>query len=450
MTTAQTTATEVYHRLLHAFEKNQIACCILRNYEFLTEGAEYDNADVDLLIARKDFHRVSEILNDLHFQATTQSTVSRHIGYIAFYAPHHLLALDLHLDHPSWNDIPYTDGHAVLQERIIKNDIPIPADHHTLPMLVFHSILDKKNFKEKYINIINEIFEKEKNKDHLFQLFQTTAGTKISERIFSLLANHNYSALLQTRKSIILYLLRSRITHGFNLAACLIRSRSKQIKRKFGRPALLIALLGPDGAGKSTTLTNVQNALTESGLNTTRFYMGRWQDHILPLDRIAKTKGATKQTPQPKTPQQASVSQHADPVKIQGRRIFRFIRDGAYLLEMYMRYFLRLRPALKKGGIVITDRYAYDLLLDPNGTWLLKWAIPYFYPRPHICFYLYHDAQTLIARKGEQSQDEIQRQLTVYNQYQHQLAFTAVKSETPEATAEHVLHLTVEAFFKRF
>ena len=106
---------------------------------------------------------------------------------------------------------------------------------------------------------------------------------------------------------------------------------------------------------------------------------------------------------------------------IQGRPFYRFARDAVYILEMSLRYAVRLKPALRRGGIVLTDRYAWDLLLDPAVTWLSRWLLPTCYPRPHFCFYLHHNAEVLHARKSEQSLEEIQRQLDVFAQFSDRL-----------------------------
>lgn len=90
----------------------------------------------------------------------------------------------------------------------------------------------------------------------------------------------------------------------------------------------------------------------------------------------------------------------------------------AWLLADYaLGYWLRVRPFVaKQPGIVVFDRYAYDMALDPRRfriglpprmvSWLSSLA-----PKPDLVICLHASPATIMARKQELPESEIRRQV---------------------------------------
>ena len=166
--------------ILRKFDRETLPYCVLRNYEFLTEGQPYDNSDLDLLVRSRDLARIHTILMDGGFVRTQQSTVRLHLGYAAYVAgAGRVLSLDLHLDDPSWNDVPYVAGNHILRESI-GSEPPIPCDAHTAALLVFHSILDKKSFKRKYIDILESLLRSDLDLCKVKSIFEDRVGKPLA------------------------------------------------------------------------------------------------------------------------------------------------------------------------------------------------------------------------------------------------------------------------------
>jgi hypothetical protein len=74
-----------------------------------------------------------------------------------------------------------------------------------------------------------------------------------------------------------------------------------------------------------------------------------------------------------------------------------------------------------KGRVVISDRYFYDMLIDPRRfrirelglgqKLLLKWLTP----KPTISLFLDVDPEVVFKRKKDLTLDEIRRQMNLYN-----------------------------------
>jgi thymidylate kinase len=80
---------------------------------------------------------------------------------------------------------------------------------------------------------------------------------------------------------------------------------------------------------------------------------------------------------------------------------------------------LRIRPVLRCGGLVVFDRYYYDLLVDfrrfrYKGP---RWPVALLarcVPRPDLLLILNAPAEVLQTRKQEVSREESERQMNCY------------------------------------
>jgi thymidylate kinase len=145
----------------------------------------------------------------------------------------------------------------------------------------------------------------------------------------------------------------------------------------FEQPGISIALLGPDGAGKSTLAA----ALARSPLGPVKcIYMGLWQRSSDPPSRLNITGLAWS------------------------------IR----ILKSWRRYAIA-RIYLALGYLVIFDRYTFDALL-PSGTpqdrlrKIASWLLAHACPAPDLVFVLDAPGSVMYARKGEHKPDYLEAQ----------------------------------------
>ena len=131
---------------------------------------------------------------------------------------------------------------------------------------------------------------------------------------------------------------------------------------------LTVALLGPDGVGRSTLLAGLGQAYPAP---VRQIYMGMWQG--------AGRPGYTRL--------------HAvAAIVLRPFRVWWRVACGAV--------------HARRGRLVVFDRYTYDALLPITGSWRpLKW--PYFWvlahlaPRPDLVLVLDLPGEVAFARKGE-------------------------------------------------
>ena len=179
-----------------------------------------------------------------------------------------------------------------------------------------------------------------------------------------------------------------------------------KVKRLCFPSGVVIAILGVDGAGKSTVINAIKPVLDMATHNAT------FVQHLRPglLPPLARIKGKDNMQP----------GVVADPHSSTPSGFFGSLLRLAYLTTDYIfGYWLKIRPK-----IVIFDRYAYDMLLDPRRfriklpAYLIKLFI-YFIPKPHLTFCLYGNAEIIAARKQELSVSETTKQINALKALAH-------------------------------
>ena len=169
-------------------------------------------------------------------------------------------------------------------------------------------------------------------------------------------------------------------------------------------PGVFVAVLGVDGVGKSAVIESIRSSLLAT-TNKTVFIQ-----HLRPglLPSLARLKGKEEQSLGP------VLNPHGSAPSGLFVSLFRL----SYLtLDYILGYWLKIRPKIaKEAAVVIYDRYAYDMVLDPRrfrvglpgrvGDWFSRLA-----PKPDLLLCLYAPPEVIAARKQELLLEETRRQV---------------------------------------
>lgn len=227
-----------------------------------------------------------------------------------------------------------------------------------------------------------------------------------------------------------------------------VRATSAKTASRTSRPRpLTVALVGPDGAGKST----VTALLEQAGLPrpVKRIYMGlnlESSSLMLPTTRLLmaarRNRGGRAEDPS------AELSEGTAP----GWR--RAARDSARLTAWMAEEWLRFLVAAgygRRGYIVVFDRHFFldyyhaDIRQGPRPGHSLfhrlhAWMLEHAYPKPELVVCLDAPGQVLFARKGEGSPEWLEGRREEYRALADVVpAFVVVDAGQPvEAVVEEV------------
>jgi thymidylate kinase len=196
------------------------------------------------------------------------------------------------------------------------------------------------------------------------------------------------------------------------------------------RAAFTVALVGCDGAGKTTVARRLEGELERP---IRYLYMGVSADssnRSLPTTRLAhrikRAAGAPPDTRGPRETLQESQAREAEaPKRSLPKRVRKSVRSTLRLTNRLAEEWYRQLLAMawsRRGAIVIFDRHfvadyhAYDMsgqertLSRRIHGWLLSRA----YPKPDLVIYLDAAPEVLFARKGEGTLQSLARRRTEY------------------------------------
>ena len=424
----------ILNEVFAEFDRHAVCYCLLRNYGFLLSESPQGAGDIDVLISGNQLPLIDSALRRLGFFSgrTRGETKHRYYGkYVSQSTP--ILALDFHVDDLSWYEVPYIPGKRILKDRVERNGLFFPSPEDSLLMLFIHSSLNGI-FKNEYIQNIESVLSRgEIDEEYMKAALHSVWHESLGQNVWKLLLNKDYEKIISLRPRLVCSFLIKRYGYLTRFIKYLYVTRLRERLRFIFSRTRLVGFMGVDGSGKTTTANGLQSILRKNGIKTDIVYMGRWQNQILPMASASKRYG---------------MSGVRSPKKRKGLKfkIYCILRDITYLTDMWLRYWAKLYPKMKKGHTIITDRYVYDLLLDHNCTIVCKLVVKYLFPKPFVVFHLTNDPEIIWERKKELSLGEMVRQMKILDGLRRFYPVIDVKSDEVNETIDIVAQ---EYFFRQ-
>jgi hypothetical protein len=214
-------------------------------------------------------------------------------------------------------------------------------------------------------------------------------------------------ALQEWQKSFRVKLLtRHLIKHPISSLVNVLRNLRRRACLYIKNAPPVIAVVGPDGVGKSTTIRITSEWLGRCGLDVG---VKHWRPGLLPS--LASFTG--RKNPQPDMP----VAPRREKGGMNAIRLF------YYWLDFVLGHWLKERYPLESGEfhLIIYDRCALDMSVDPlryglsssKGAMLLYKLIP----KPDLTIHLRDTPERIFKRKPELEPEEIRSQLTKWEKH---------------------------------
>lgn len=390
-----TTTTVAPHALLGALfgelDRAGIRWCVLRRAGELHDPA----GDVDILVARHDFEGVRRVAVGLGFARMPAWGYGSHAFFLAYDAPgDRWIKLDVvtELAFGARFSLPTGAEAQCLARRERAGATAVLADEDAFWCLLLHRLLDKGTIPAGDAAELQRLAASRCGDSPLAGVVEAVAP---AESFVDAVRRGAWSDLAEL---------------SANLAAGLARRRRAEVWRRRvsgavswrvgrllrGRRGLTVALLGPDGAGKTTAARAIARSF------------------CLPARVICMSPG------------QAASKRRPPGLGLAARMMAQLAR------------WLRARAHRSRGRLVLFDRYAYDALLPARrplgrlGT-LRRWMLGHGCPPPDLAVVLDAPGELLYARKGEHGAAVLEPERRAYLALAARLPGAAVVDATRDA-----------------
>lgn len=213
----------------------------------------------------------------------------------------------------------------------------------------------------------------------------------------------------------------------------------KEVKRILGRcfypTGLFIAVLGPDGAGKSTLIDKLELKLSGAFRYSAKF-------HLRPGILGTKDEGNPVTDPHGTPPRSYLVS---------------LLKLFYYMADYVLGYMFMLYPKFVRTTMVVFDRYYDDILVDParyryGGPSTLAELTHYFIPKPDLILTLDVSEEMILKRKQEVGKEELIRQRKSYRELAAKLPNAVIldSDQNPEKLADDASEIIIDYLHKRY
>jgi thymidylate kinase len=359
-----------------AFQTQKLEWAILRD-----EDVVVPLGDVDILVSRGSLESAGAALRELGFVRLPTVGRGSHAFYIAFSeADGSWIKLDIvtELAFGPYFAFPTDMAEGCIARRTVSGQLPVLAADDAFWSLLLHCLLDKGTIAPKRASRLRALSQSARSDGpwrHLVDELCPPGWS--SQRLIEASRNAGWRELEPLASAMRRNCVRSDpYRAAWRLASGRVGKLLEAPRAFLSRPSMSVALLGPDGVGKTTLAVGIRNSFP---LPTYGAYMGLWQHpstesrRPLPgLDLFGRLAGLWRR----------------------------------YLLAMYHRARRRL---------VIFDRYSYDALIPQPGhqtrrNRIYLWLLGHACPPPDLVFLLDAAGEIAHARKGEYPAEYLDRE----------------------------------------
>ena len=406
---------KLLNALFKCYEDNGISYCVLRNYEQLPYKTDND-VDIWVKNLKKAENILIKIISQLEYIILMKIKRGGIVNFLLVQKNNmnEIVHIDL-LSSIQWRFTYYIEPDFIENITIRYKNFFIPNRKYQGVLNLLSGLLTRGNVRKKYRNLI---WESNNSNQDLFSFFLKEAfGEKYMDILCKYIKNKKWNKI----EEIIFHLKINFILRSF------IKSPIKQvlrwlvyiidiIKLLIKPPGLQVAVLGIDGAGKSTLVSELKKTINKFFIF---LYFSWWFSGSLPnISQIFRSKKNNSNLEM----ERKENSQNTRKIKYR-HEVHSFkliIKVIYYLLDYLISYNFKYRFTKSFGGLVINDRYYYDFLIDWQirrsflSIWFSKVLLK-IVPQPDLSFYLKIKAKDAFERKKEESINILEEQINVWN-----------------------------------
>jgi hypothetical protein len=386
--------------LFRALDAESIVWCVLRGEEEL----DLPGKDVDLLVAGAQMPRFRRVTARLGFASVPAWGYGSHAFFVSYDASRDMwIKLDVVTELAFGPDYALATGAEAgcLSRRRRVDGVSVLAEDDAFWALVLHQLLDKGNVGSRAAARLPALAQAAQTRSTLARVVEPLCPPDWSAGRIVAAARRSEWASLSRLGPALAAAWRDRHPREVRrrtITNTLQRWSGKAL-RVSRRQGMKVALLAPDGAGKSTLTSGIECA----------FYFP-----------VRSINMGLYQVPRPRG------SRHVPGIGL--------------VVQLSTQWAGWLRGAYhqRRGRLVLFDRYAYDALLPTRFRYsrlgrARRWLLAHACPAPELVVFLDAPGEVLHARKGEKSVTLLESQRQAYRALLLRLPRTAVVDASREA-----------------
>lgn len=426
----------VAHSLIASLANECKSFCILSGYERLPDGFD---TDIDFMVGQDDFEQIPHIVE--HVARTTNTRLFHVVAHelsarsfwLGYQARDQLIIVqpDSTVDYRHFELLWLRADEVLAARRWHPRGFWIPSARHEF---VYYLIkrLSKRSLDEDHEAKLHRLYlEDPEGCDRMLSRFWKGRNRQV---LAEMARNHHWEEM-RVRLDCFRAELRQNSAESFmEKALSSPRHVLHHLRRVLNPTGGWIAIMGPDGAGKSAIIQAIRRQFT-SAYNEVRCF------HLRPKSLLSRNESS-----QPVT------DPHGRPAR---GRILSIAKIFFFIADYWIGYLGIFAPAMMRSQLIVFDRYMYDLLVDSKRVryggpaWLLRFAARVI-PHPDLVILLDASPEVLWSRKQEVPFEEIERQREEYRKVAQRLPFAKiVNAAQPLPDVIHDVNNAILEHFER-
>ena len=426
----------VARELLAALASECKAYCVLSGYDHLPDSFD---TDIDFMVNGEAFERMPETIERVARRTNTKlfHTVDHELSArsysLGFQAGERLIIVQLDAagDYRHFGLLWLRADEVLARRRRHTSGIWIPSACHEFAYYLIKR-LNKRVLEARHGLKLHRLYLEDPDgcETMIARFWKRDNQTSLSK----MAATNNWVKMEGGLESIRAEMIQNSAESSVNRMLSTPRCAMHHFLRMMFPTGGWIAIIGPDGAGKSGVIDAISEQFRFAYDRVKRF-------HLRP-----KTLRPGSGT------QQVVTNPHARPP----RGILLSVLKVLFLMADYwLGYALCIAPAMRRSQLIVFDRYIYDLVVDSKRVryggpaWILRLAAR-LVPHPDLVILLDAPPEVLWARKREVPFDEVVRQRLEYCRVARKLPFAKIViAAQPLADVIHDVDCAIVDYFER-